>query len=170
MKNLLKIATVLFIVAVASTATNAQNLRFGHIEMNALIQVMPEVTTAMNELEKYQSELEEVLDELNSKYHELLLEFEQLGNDVSEVRRNAKIMEIQELGQRSENFRNNAMQQLEQKYNDLLQPIYAKAENAIEEVARAQGLIYVFDSDNLRYKSNASVDVLPLVKERLGIK
>jgi len=170
MRNLLKIATVLFFVAAASAVTNAQTLRFGHIEMQALIQIMPETAAAMTELEKLQNDLEEVLEELSNRYNELLMEFEQMGNDVSEVRRNAKITEIQELTQRIENFRNNASQQLDRKQAELLQPILNKAEAAIEEVARAQGLIYVFNSADLLYKSNASVDILPLVKERMGIK
>ena len=169
MRNLLKFAAVLLFV-VASTAINAQNLKFGHIELEALIQVMPESVTAQTELENFQKDLEEVLSELYDGYQQRITEFGQLDADVSEVRRNAKITEIQELETRIDNFRNNATQQIEQKRAELIQPILSKAEAAIEEVARAQGLIYVFDSSSLFYKSNSSIDVLPLVRENLGIK
>jgi outer membrane protein len=169
MRNLMKFVAVLLLV-VASVTINAQTLKFGHIELQALIQVMPESTKAQAELEKFNKDLEDVLVELNTGYQQKLAEFEQLGADVTEVRRNAKITEIQEISTRIENFRNGAYQQIQQKQAELLQPIYDKAEAAIEEVARAQGLIYVFDVQAVLYKSNQSVDILPLVKEKLGIK
>ena len=168
MRNLLKIAAVMLLV-VASTAINAQTLKFGHIDLEALIQVMPESATAQVELENFQKDLEDVLAELYDGYQQRISEFEQLGTDASEVRRNAKITEIQELSTRIDNFRNNATQQIEQKRAELIQPILSKAEAAIEETAKAQGLIYVFDTNSLFYKSNSSIDVLPLVREKLGI-
>lgn len=169
MNNLSKIVAVLLFVA-ASAVTNAQTLKFGHIEFQELIPIMPEYVTAQSELETFQRDLEEVLAELNEGYQQKLTEFEQLGTDVSEVRRNAKITEIQEIGTRIENYRTNAYQQIEQKQAELLQPIMEKARTAIEEVAKAQSLVYVFDSGYLLYKSNSSIDVLPLVREKLGIQ
>jgi outer membrane protein len=168
MNNLSKIAAIL-LFAIASTAANAQTLKFGHIEFQALIMVMPEYTAAQTELETFQQDLEEVLAELNDGYQQKLAEFEQLGDDVSEVRRNSKITEIQDIGMRIENYRTSAYQQIEQKQAELLQPITEKAIVAIEEVAKAQNLVYVFDTGSLLYKSNSSIDVLPLVREKLGI-
>ena len=170
MRNLFKIIVVLFIVT-ASAATNAQTLKFGHIEFQALIQIMPEMSTAQIEMDNFQKDLNDVFDELYEKYQQLLDELEQLSSPgASEVRRNAKLTEFQEMQTKIENYRNSAGQQIDRKQTELLQPIINKAQATIEEIARAQGLIYVFDSDFLLYKSNASVDVLPLVKERLGIK
>jgi len=64
-----------------------------------------------------------------------------------------------------------AQQQLQQKQAELLTPVFDKAEAAIEEVAKEQGLIYVFDvgPQVVLYKSNQSVDILPMVKQKLGI-
>ncbi|MDR2911444.1 MAG: OmpH family outer membrane protein [Bacteroidales bacterium] len=168
MNNLSKIAAILLFV-VASATANAQTLKFGHIEFQALIPIMPEYAAAQTELEKFQQDLEEVLTELNEGYQQKLAEFEQLGTDVSDVRRTAKVTEIQEIGTRIENYRTSAYQQIEQKQTELLQPIIEKARVAIEEVAKAQSLVYVFDSGLLLYKSNSSIDVLPLVREKLGI-
>jgi len=49
--------------------------------------------------------------------------------------------------------------------------LYEKVTGAVEEVARELGLIYVFDTGTnvLLYKSNQSADLLPMVKEKLGI-
>ncbi len=169
MRNLLKLVAVALIV-VASATANAQTLKFGHIDLQALIQVMPERAKAVTDLEAFQKDIEDIFGEMQNELQQKYAEFEKLGEETSEVKRNAKITEIQEIQQKIENYRNTASQQIQQKQNELLQPIYEKAQATIEEVAKTQGLIYVFDSQALLYKSNQSIDILPLVKTKLGIQ
>ncbi len=170
MRNLMKLSVVLLFV-VAATTVNAQNLKFGHIDLQALIQVMPERATAETNFNSFQSELEDVLAEMQTNYQQKLKELEQLGEGASEIKRNAKVTEIQDIQQRIQNYQVTAQQQLQQKQGELLQPVFDKAEAAIGEVAKEQGLMYVFDtgSNVVLYKSNQSMDVLPLVKKKLGI-
>jgi outer membrane protein len=170
MRKLVKSFALILLVTVAYSAS-AQNQKFGHIDLQGLIQVMPERTTAETEFNEFQKELEDVLAEMQQNYQTKLTELEQLGEAASEVRRNAKITELQELQQRVQNYQMNAQEQLQQKYNELLEPVFDKAEKAIEEVAKEQGLLYVFDIGTkvVLYKSNQSVDVLPLAKQKLGI-
>ena len=170
MRNLTKIVAVLLFVVAAATA-NAQNLKFGHIDLQALVQVMPERATAETQFNEFQTELEDVLAEMQQNYQATLQELEQLGEGASEIKRNAKIEELQNMQQRIQNYQMTAQEQLQQKQAELLQPVFDKAENAIGEVAKEQGLLYVFDigSNVVLYKSNESMDVLPLVKKKLGI-
>ncbi|MFV0267114.1 MAG: OmpH family outer membrane protein [Draconibacterium sp.] len=174
MKDLMKLLAVLLFTVTAATAANAQTLKFGHIDLQGLIQVMPERTTAEEEFNKFQGELEEILGDMQTQYQTKLGEFEQLGADASEIKRNAKVTEIQEIQQRIQNYQVTAQQQLQQKQGELLQPVFDKAEKAIEEVAKEKGLIYVFDAGaanrTILYKSNQSLDLLPLVKAKLGIQ
>ena len=169
MRNLIRFAAIILLVVV-SASVNAQTLKFGHIDLQALIQVMPERTTAETEFTKFQNELGDVYDELQKDYDTKMAEFESLGVDVSEVRRNEKVKDIQNITQRIQDFQQNSQVQLQQKQTELMQPIYDKAEAAIEEVAKEQGLIYVFEANSVLYKSNQSTDILPLVKQKLGIQ
>lgn len=169
MRNLIRFAAIILLVVV-SASVNAQTLKFGHIDLQALIQVMPERTTAETEFTKFQNELGDVYDELQKDYETKMTEFESLGVDVSEVRRNEKVKDIQNITQRIQDFQQNSQVQLQQKQTELMQPIYDKAEAAIEEVAKEQGLIYVFEANSVLYKSNQSTDILPLVKQKLGIQ
>jgi len=52
------------------------------------------------------------------------------------------------------------------------QPIYEKANNAIQEVAKENKFTYVFDlaARSIIYFSEDSENVLPLVKKKLGIE
>ncbi|WP_297090757.1 OmpH family outer membrane protein [uncultured Draconibacterium sp.] len=174
MKNLMKLMAVLVFTVASYTAANAQALKFGHIDLQALVQVMPERAAAEAEFNTFQQELEEILGEMQKDYQAKLAEFEALGEAASEIKRNAKIAEIQDVQQRIQNYQVTAQQQVQQKQAELLTPVFDKAEKAIEEVAKEQGLIYVFDAGTgnrtILYKSNQSVDVLPLVKAKLGIQ
>jgi len=174
MRNLMKLMAVLVFTVTAIAATNAQTLKFGHIDLQALVQVMPERTAAETQFNAFQGELEEILGEMQKDYQAKLAEFEALGNDASDIKKNAKVSEIQDIQQRIQNYQQTASQQVQQKQAELLQPVFDKAEAAIAEVAKEQNLIYVFDAGmgnrTILYKSNQSVDVLPLVKAKLGIQ
>ena len=169
MRNLLKLFAVILLIGTTATV-NAQTLKFGHIDLQALVQIMPEATTAQTELNNFQNDIEDVFGGMQTELQQKYAEFEQLAEDASQVKRDAKVTEIQDLNQRIENYRNTVQQQLQQKQAEVLQPIYEKAQKAVEEVAKEQGLIYVFDVNALHYMSNQSVDILPLVKKKLGIE
>jgi len=171
MRNLMKIIAVLLIF-VGAASTNVQAQKFGHIDLQALIQIMPERTTAETAFNGFQTELEEVLGEMQKSYQTVLAEFQNLPTDASDIKKTAKLEELQQVEQRITSYQQNAQVQLQQKQGELLQPVFDKAEKAIEEVAKEKGLIYVFDVGTkvVLYKSNESVDVLPLVKTKLGIQ
>jgi outer membrane protein len=157
---------------ITATAVNAQTLKFGHIDLQAVIQVMPERDSTETEFTKFQTDLEDILGEMQKDYQAKLQELEQMGQEVSELKRNAKISELQNLNERIQGFQQNAQQQIQQKYQELLNPLYEKAMGAIDEVAKEQELMYVFEtgSNVVLYKSNQSLDLFPLVKQKLGIE
>lgn len=163
---------VAILFSIIATAGNAQSLKFGHIDLQAVIQVMPERETTETEFTKFQTDLEDILGEMQKNYQTKLQELEQMGQEVSELKRNAKISELQNLSERIQGFQQNAQQQIQQKYQELLNPLYEKAMGAIDEVAKEQELMYVFETSSnvVLYKSNQSVDLLPLVKQKLEIK
>lgn len=170
MGNLSKLLTLLVFLFFVTSA-NSQSLKFGHIDLGALIEIMPERAAAEKEFTDFQKELEEVLAEMQQNYTTKMMDLEQFNDNASEVKRNAKLGELQSLQKRIRNYEATAQQQAEQKYQNLLKPVFDRAIKAIEEVATQQGLIYVFDSgaDALLYKSGQTIDIFPLVKKQLGI-
>jgi outer membrane protein len=168
MRNLMKIAVLLLFFVAASVSAQAQ--KFGHVDMQALMQVMPERATAEADFNNVQKEMEEILGEMQNDYQTKMKGLETLGEDASEIKRNAKIADLQDIQQRIQNYTQAAQGQLQQKQAELMKPVYDKAQAAIEEVAKEKGLIYVFEANSLLFKSNESIDVLPLVKAKLGIQ
>ncbi|MCK4751591.1 MAG: OmpH family outer membrane protein, partial [Bacteroidales bacterium] len=82
-----------------------------------------------------------------------------------------KEADIQEMQQRIGNFEQMAQQDLQTQQNEMMRPILEKANTAIKDVAQENGFIYIFDvgSGNPVYWSEKSIDVLPLVRTKLGI-
>lgn len=150
-------------------AVNAQ--KFGHITAELLLQEMPEYDSAQVKLQElnqsYELEIERIQVEINKKIEE----FQQTEATMSQLIKEAKASEIQEMQQRLQNFAQTAQQDLQQQQMAFLQPVMDKARKAIEEVAKELGLLYVFDMSqgNPVYASEESVDMLPLVKTKLGL-
>lgn len=150
----------------------AQNYKFGHINSNELFTLMPERDSAQQILQNFAKELESQLEtmrvELNNKYNDYVNEQENL----TELIKQTKEQEINDLDQRIRGFETTAQQELSRKETELFQPIYEIANNAIQEVAKENGFIYVFDlaSRSVIYFSEDSENILPLVKKKLGIE
>ena len=132
---------------------------------------MPESDSAQARIEalaqEYQDQLEEMNVERNKKYDEYLTK----RDTYTDLIRQTKEADITEINQRIEAFQQNADQDLQAKQQQWLRPIIEKANQAIKDVAIENGFIYIFDISrgNPIYWSDDSVDILPMVKTKLGI-
>jgi outer membrane protein len=169
MKNIVKIVAVLLLM-LASASTYSQ--KFAHINSSELLAAMPESDSAQSRIEKlaanYEQQLEEMQVELNKKYDDYLAN----RDTYTDLIRQTKESEISDLQERIQQFQTVASQELQNKRTELLKPILDKANAAIKSVAESNNFIYVFDisQGNPIYFSDQSVDILPLVKEKLGLK
>ena len=156
-------------VGILSMAFVLQAQKFGHISSEALLQVMPEYDSAQIELQELQQHYELEIERIQVEINKKIEEFNQNEATMSELIKEAKASEVQELQMRLQNYSQTAQQDLQQQSQIVIQPVMEKARGAIEEVAREHGLIYVFDisQGNPVYTSEESLDMLPLVKARL---
>ena len=171
MRKLVSVLTFALFVSFAGI-TNAQDLKFGHIDLQALLQVMPERASAEADYNKQAKELEDQLTSMQKELTDKFNAYAQKRDSLTELIRTAKESEIQTMQQNIQNFQTVAQQQLQKKQNDMLKPIFDKADKAVGDVAKEKGLIYVFDVSSrvVLYQSAQSLDIMPLVKAKLGIK
>lgn len=159
-------------VGILSMAFVLHAQKFGHVTSELLLEAMPEYDSAQQELaelqQHYELEIERIQVEINKKIEE----FNQGEATMSALIKEAKASEIQELQMRLQNFSQTAQQDLQQQGMRVIQPVMEKARNAINAVAKEHGLIYVFDlsQGNPVYTSEESLDMVPLVKAKLGIQ
>ena len=167
-----KIVLLAFCVLSFGALSQGQNLKFGHLNTNELISLMSERDSAVVKLQAYQNELEETLEGMGTEYNNKVNEYQRKQNEWAPVVLESKQRELQELGQRIQQFQANAQQDMAQMQQTLMTPVIEKAQNAITKVAKANNLVYVFDLSvgALIYFDDAvSLDLLPLAKKELGI-
>ena len=153
----------------------AQNLKFGHINAQEIITVMPEFTKAQNDIQTLEkqltAELQRTQEEFNKKYQEFqqAIAKDSLPPNIAERRQK----ELQDMMQRQEQFQQAAQQQMAKAQNDAMAPIYQKLDNAIKAVGAAEGVIYIFDlaRTSIPYVNESqSINLTSKVKANLGIK
>jgi len=168
MKKILLLLAI--VLSVTSFAQKVQ--KFGHINSNELLMMMPENQQAQKALQQHSKELEDqsaaMQAELEQKYNDYLAKKDSLSPLIQKT----KETELQDLNQRIQAFQQTAQKDLQAKQQELLKPIIEKARNAIRDVAKENGYTYVFDTGTgaLVYWPEDSDDLLPLVKKKLGIQ
>jgi len=159
-------------VGILSMAFVLQAQKFGHVSSEALLQAMPEYDSAQLKLQELQQHYELEIERIQVEINKKIEEFNQNEATMSELIKEAKASEVQELQMRLQNYSQTAQQDLQQQSQIVIQPVMEKARGAIEEVAKEHGLIYVFDisQGNPIYTSEESLDMVPLVKAKLGVQ
>jgi len=164
-KSLL-IAAALFI-GVSQTAS--AQAKVAHINVQELMTSMPDMKAANTQLEKigktYDSEYKTMVQEYQTKLDKYEKEAATVGDAVNQTRQT----EVQEMGNRIQQYQQNAQKELQQKQEDILKPILEKARLAIQKVAKAKGFQYVLDSSTGSGVLMAEgPDLLAEVKKELG--
>ena len=164
-KKLLLIAV--FMLGVGGVA-NAQKI--GHIDTAKLVQEMPDTKKANSELQKiektYKDEIETSIKAYQTKLQKYSAE-EKAQTPETNARRKA---ELQSDATKIQQAQQIAQQELQKKEIELKNPIYEKAQKAIQEVAAAKGLVYVFNSapGGGLIVFEKGVDIYDAVKAKLG--
>lgn len=169
MKQLLKISAFVLTMAFGLNA-EAQN-KFGHINSDELLMMMPETEVAQNQLKQYNTELEAQLQEMYGEYQKKVNELQTGGEMMTDMVKQTKLKNLQDLETRINEFQQNAQQSFQQKEVELLTPVIEKAQNAINAVAEAEGFTYIFDtSKGVVLYAVDSQDIMDLVKKQLGLQ
>jgi len=170
MRNFFEVIVLCSVLFAGSLS--AQTLKFGHIDFQALLQAMPEREAAKAALDKVQASLEAQLGLMQKEYQDKGKEYVALAQakDANETLIKAKQDEVQSLQERIQTFQQTASEGLQKEESKQFQPVIEKARKAITEVAKEQGLLYVFEVNGVLYHSEQSIDLISLVKTKLGIK
>jgi outer membrane protein len=170
MKNALKLLLITALL-VAGPVVTTQAQKFGHINSSRLLGMMPEREAAQKQLQKEAQSLTEELEKLQVEYNNKLQNYVGAQDTLSNTVRQLRERELRELQTRIQEFQAGAQEDLQRREMELIQPIFEKIEKVISEVAVERGYIYVFDLDanSVLYFSSESEDVLPFVREKMGI-
>ena len=146
--------------------------KFAHVNIETIIQAMPEYTAAQNEMQTltktYEDELKRMQDEFKSK----LDDYEKNQATLPDAVKQRRESELQDLNQRMQQYYQTSQEELQKAQQTKMQAITAKVTEAIKEVGTAGGYVYVMNvTSGIPFiNETLSTDVTAQVKSKLGIK
>ncbi|MFA4182297.1 OmpH family outer membrane protein [Xylanibacter rodentium] len=146
--------------------------KFGHVNAQEIIQVMPDYTKAKNEIDalqkQYEDDLKSMQDELTKKSQAYEKEQATLPDNIKQRRE----QELQEMYQKIQQSYQDNQQALAKASQEKMQAITTKVIDAIKQVGQAGGYVYIMDvAGGVPYISTTlSTDVTADVKAKLGLK
>lgn len=166
MKNTLIIALA---VTFATTVT-AQTQKFGHIDSDVLMDLMPEKAKAEKDMEAFAKEFQGALEAMAKEYEAKVTDYQSKEKDMTALVKQTKVKEITDLERRIQEFQGQAQGEIQKKEQELLAPIIEKARKAIDAVATEKGFTYIFDnSTGVLLFAKDSEDIISDVKAKLGL-
>ena len=169
MKGLIRFAIVAAMFVAGVTTVSAQQVKLGYIKFDELVTSMPEYKAAGEEFEKKVQEIETQRTKMQEEWTAAVKEYEEKAATFTQIVRQAKEQEIMQMQQRIQSFVELAQQELQSVNEQLMAPIYEKAKKTVDEVAKANGFTYVLDAGALIYTAPEAIDLMPMVKSKLGI-
>ena len=131
---------------------------------------MPEKAQAQAELEAVAAPLNETLEAMMVEYKAKAEEYAAQADKMAKSVQQLKVKEIQDMEARISQFQENAQQELTAKEQEVLEPLYKRAQEAVDAVAQEKGYSYVIDSSSgmLLFKKDSD-DIMAAVKAKLGL-
>ena len=166
MKKIILIAAM----AVMSIAAGAQELKFAYVDFNELIMLMPEMDQARATLEENQKTNEEILMAMYDEYQTKTQQYQQKASTWTPAIRESKEREIMDIQSRLEQTQQSFATEINQLQQELQAPIVEKAQNTVNELAKAKGVAVVLEKGSVIYIDPAQcVDLTPEARKALNI-
>ena len=153
-----------------SVAASAQNLKWAYVDFNEIVMLMPEMDEARATMEENQKTNEEILISMYEEYQTKMQQYQQKAESWTPAIRESKEKEIMEIQARFEQTQQSLQQEIQVLQQNLQAPIYDKAQTVVNDLAKAQGIAFVFEKSSLLYVDPAQgVDLTPEARKALNI-
>ncbi len=161
---------VIAALALVSFAASAQSLKFGYVNYNEIVMLMPEMDSVRVQIEAQQKEASETFGAMYQEYQTKIQQYQQKEATWTPAIKEAKAREIQEIEVRLQETEQIFQQEIQQMQQMLQAPVMEKAQKTVTELAKAQGLAFVFEETQMIYIDAAQgVNLTPEARKALNI-
>lgn len=168
MVKMLKVGALLLVFSVLALSAQAQ--KFGFVNSADILSALPKVKQADANLEALQKQLQKkgqsMVEQLQQDYLAVQQKVER--GELSPKQQEEEAAKLKERETEIGKFEQDMVKQLQDKRNELLEPIYKEVNDAIAAVAKENGFQFIFEKSVLLYFEE-SQDVSAMVKTKLGI-
>lgn len=162
----------LFILSALLISGTARAQKFGHVNLDSLLAIMPEMAKVNTDAAAFYKQLETDLMKMQLELDTKMKDYDAKQSTWSAAMKQLKEAELNSLNQRIQNFQQSAQSDFNNKKAELMKPVMAKVNKSIREVALERGLKYVFDSSKeigVLLFADPADDLFNLLRSKLGI-
>ncbi|PWJ57567.1 outer membrane protein [Dyadobacter jejuensis] len=173
-----KLMAFMVVMTVFSTTLVAQTplTKIGYTNVDFIIGKLPEAKKMQNELEITKAQLDKAIGETYKEFQEKYEAYQKNGANMTDVIRADKEKELQSLQTRVQEMQNNAQTSLQNKQQQLLEPILTKVNDAIQAVGKENGFLYILNMDGgagttpiILFAASEEHNATNLILKKLGV-
>ncbi len=120
MKNLLKVVTLVVLIAVAAGAHAQKATKIGHVDFAKVLEQMPGQDTVKTVMEKYVQSLQGELQTMQSELELKNADYQKNAATMSNIIKSTKEKEMMDLQDRIQAFQQSAQKELSDKQTELI--------------------------------------------------
>lgn len=169
-----KFLLLLLVAATLSITVSAQSaLKFGRVNTQEIISLMPETDSATVKIQARADMLQEQVNFMQEELQKKYTAFQKEAATLTGIIAEQKQKDIVDLRSKLEQFSQDAEQELTQVRNLLTQPIFKKVQDAIDKVSKVNLITFVIDEAQPMFiymDESAVKDLTPLIKQELKLK
>ncbi len=169
MKKIVKMSALS--VALFFMVSTMQAQKFGYLNSASILSELPEVKQMRSNLEGLQAQLEKKGKQMVTEYQEKekAATTKKSRGELSPLEEEKVMKELQDKQNEIVKYQSESQKKLSDKEQELLKPILAKINTAINEVAKENGFQFIFDSSTgVILYADETQDVSEMVKSKLG--
>ncbi|MBX3254929.1 MAG: OmpH family outer membrane protein [Chitinophagaceae bacterium] len=168
MKKVFSLVAVIGLLVAAGNTAVAQN-KFGHVELEHVVSILPDVKKADTILQNFRK------DSLEQQLPFFLSEYKRKDSIAKSPATPAAIkqtvqQEANQYLQIIQNWDQYAQQEMQRKSQEVYSPYFSRAFELINTVAKENGYTWVFKQQEALLVAPPADDLLPLIAKKLGVK
>jgi outer membrane protein len=157
----------LILMLFAPVAIYAQ--KFGHVDTQAIMSSLPEVSRVNGELEALAKQYENDLQASQTELQRKAEEYDKNKSTMNATKQQETEQSLQDMYARIQQQYQQNQQDLAKAQNDKMQPIIDKVRKAIDAVGKTGGYVYIMEASSVLYINDTiSKDVTAEVKAQLA--
>jgi len=123
--------------------------KIGYVDSQVILTQLPEAIKAQGQLDALTNQWTAQLDSMNKDLQQAYEQYQKQANTMTETKKTAAQQDLVEKQQAMENFRRDKFAQqtgeIYKKNDEIFAPVKKKIFKAIEEIAKKEGMKFVFD-------------------------
>jgi len=168
-----QVILLMFLMAFGAFSLQAQTkkTKVAVINTQVILQLMPEYDSASVAMQEKYAQMEQQLQVMMQELQEKQQAYSRQKDSLTPMWKSMREQEIKDLTKRTQDFQQNAQQELTDFQNQLIAKILEKITAAVKEVSKANGYTHVIDnSQQVLLYFDESFDITDLVKKKLNLK